>query len=380
MKTYKYLYSQMLDKEIIERAFRKLRKGKTKRKEVIYIDNNLADEIDKMYLMIINTKPEGVAVSDPDAGFKPKRKKPKKIKEHGKERVIYMPDIYEQWMHHIIIQILEPIIVQSAYKYTCGAFPKRGAHYGKKAIKKWIKEQKNTRNFAKLDIRHFYSRIRVEIIMKELKTIIKDDWFLYIIQMCFKGFTIGIPLGFYISQWLANFLLKPLDYFIKIKLKIPHYIRYMDDMVLFSSNKKRLHEAVIEIKKLLGRRYRLKLKKNYQVCKFHYLKKNSKEIGRFLDFMGFVFKRNRITIRESIMLSATRLVRKMFDVKRVYKRHAYAVVSYMGWFKHTDSYNCYLNYIKPFVDIKKMKKIISKTDRRNGINERLDYRKMLTEA
>ena len=37
-KEYKYLYQQMLKDDVIRKAYKKLRKGKTKRKEIQYID------------------------------------------------------------------------------------------------------------------------------------------------------------------------------------------------------------------------------------------------------------------------------------------------------------------------------------------------------
>ena len=46
--------------------------------------------------------------------------------------------------------------------------------------------------------------------------------------------------------------------------------RYMDDITIFSSAKKKLHVTLIMIKKMLGRRFRLKLKHNYQICKLYY--------------------------------------------------------------------------------------------------------------
>lgn len=377
MKTYKYLYSEMLKDEIIRKAYKKLHKGKSKRKEVIYIDEHLDQEIERMKQMIINTKPEGYPVEHPELAFEPTEKRPRVIFEHGKSRTIYMPGIYEQWMHHIIVLVLEPIIVKESYRYTCGSFPKRGAHYGKRAIDRWMR-LKSAKYFAKIDIRHFYNSIPLKVLMRELEKKIKDDWFLYILEKCFTGFKKGIPLGFYISQWLANYLLKPLDYMIKQKIMIPSYMRYMDDMVMFSPNKKKLHEAIVEIRKLLGRRFRLKLKDNYQVCRFIYTKKNGKVIGRFLDFMGFVFKRNRTVIRESIMLSSTRLARKIMKrvEKPIFKKQASAIVSYMGWYKCTDTYDCYLTNIKPFVNIKTMKQIISKLDRRENRNGRMERREM----
>lgn len=344
-KEYKYLYQQMLKDDVIRKAYKKLRKGKTKRKEIQYIDAHLDNEVQKMYDMILNTKPEGVDVPHPELAYKPKKRTPKIIFEHGKRRKIYMPEIHEQWLHHIIVLVLEPIITATAYPYSCGSFPKRGAHYGKRQIERWLlHDPKGTRCFAKMDIRHFYDSIRLKILMKELAIRIKDDWFLYIIGLCLQGFNKGIPLGFYISQWLANYLLEPLDRLITEVLGLPKLQRYMDDIVIFASSKKVLQRAIVEIRKMLGQRFRLKLKHNYQVCKFYY-EKGKRKIGRALDFMGFIFYRTKTLIRKNIMLSATRLAKKMERSKEAnrgyFHRHIEAMLSYMGWFTCTDTYDCY---------------------------------------
>lgn len=176
-KQYKYLYRRMLDENVIRKAYKKLRKGKTKRKEIKIIDANLDAEVAAMRRMIENTKPPGVEVEHPELTYKPCKRTPKIIHEHGKTRKIYMPEIHEQWLHHIIVLILEPIITATAYPYSCGSFPKRGAHYGKKQILRWIKSGKGIRNFAKIDIRHFYDSIRLPILMRELRIRIKDEWF-----------------------------------------------------------------------------------------------------------------------------------------------------------------------------------------------------------
>lgn len=369
MKEYKYLYQKMLDEQVIRKAYKKLRKGKTKRQEIIYIDAHLDDEVRKMRQMIENTKPPGVEVPHPELAYKPRKRTPKIIFEHGKQRKIYMPEIHEQWLHHIIVLVLEPIIMATAYPYSCGSFPGRGAHYGKKQIRRWLTDTKGTRCFAKIDIRHFYDNIRIDVLMKELAIRIKDDWFLYIIQLCLKGFKKGIPLGFYISQWLANYILEPLDKMVTEKLGIKKFMRYMDDMPLFASNKKTLHKAIVAIMQMLGQRFRLKLKRTYQVCKFYY-QKGKRIIGRPLDFMGFLFYREKTIIRKSIMLSATRLAAKMNRAKEenrgYFQKHIEAMLSYMGWFTCTDTYECYEQRIKPYVNIGRLKKIISKLKRRQN--------------
>jgi len=371
MKQYKYLYQKMLNRDLIREAYYRLRKGKTKRVEIKLIDANLEEEIECMYQMILNTKP--VEVEHPELRYKPKHRTPKVIKEHGKERKIYMPEIHEQWLHHIIALILEPIITRTAYAYSCGSFPGRGAHYAKRRLEKWIRTE-DVRYFAKVDIRHFYDSIRHDVLMKELAIRIKDDWFLYIIKLCLKGFNRGIPLGFYISQWLANYILEPLDYFI-LGMGFKVFERYMDDVVIMGSNKRKLRAAVVEIAKLLGRRFRLKLKRTYQVAKFIYKGK-----GRPIDYMGFVFYRDRTIIRKRIMIAATRMARKFVKRKRWYKSNMQAMISYIGWFSCTDSYNCYLERIKPFVNIGKLKMIISRLDRKEKQDERMEKRALCIQA
>ena len=376
MKEYKYLYQKMLDEELIRKAYEKLRKGKTKRREIQYIDKHLDEEVKKMRDMILNTKPPGVEVPNPELAFRPGERIPREIKEHGKVRKIYMPDIWEQWLHHIIVLVLEPIITATAYPYSCGSLPNRGAHYAKRQMVRWIKAGKGIRNFAKIDIRHFYDNVRHEVLFRELRIRIKDEWFLYIIKLCLQGFKKGIPLGFYISQWLANYLLEPLDTYMTKVLGFDKYMRYMDDMSWFSDRKKDLHHFIIAIMIFIGRRFRLKLKHSYQVCKFYY-RKGKRVIGRELDFMGFLFYRDRVLIRESIMLAATRLARKLNRAKeqgrRYYEKHVKAMLSYMGWFSCTNSYDCYQEHVKPFVNIGKLKKIVSKLDRRKN-NEAVDRR------
>lgn len=370
-KQYKYLWKRMLDKSLILRAYKKLRKGKTKRAEIKEIDANLDEEIDKMRVMIENTRPGG----DESLAFHPKKHRARKLWEHGKWRIVYMPEIHEQWLHHIIILVLEPIITATAYKFTCGSFPGRGAHRAKNQLKKWICKRKGIRYFVKIDIRHFYGSIRKMVLFRELRIRIKDEWFLFVLDRCLSGFPKGLPLGFYISQWLANYLLEPLDRFISGRVEV--YIRYMDDIVFMGDNKKKLHKLLREVMQLLGRMFRLRLKDNWQVVKFDYKGK-----GRPIDFMGFVFYRNRIAIRKSIMLAAVRMATKLARDKirgKYYKRHLSAMVSYMGWFKHTDSYDCYLIHIKPKVDIGKCKRIISKLDRRAN-RERMERGTLLRAA
>lgn len=371
MKTYKYLYKKMLDEDVILQAYKKLRKGKTKRTEIKYIDNHLDEEIRKMKIMLENSKP--CEVEHPELAFKPSYHKPKIIREHGKERTIYMPEIREQWVHHIIILVLEPIILSTAHPNTCGSYPKRGAHYGKRIIEKWMRNGQCIHYFAKIDIRHFYDSINHKVLFRELENHIKDDWFLHVIKLCLSQFKKGLPLGFYISQWLANYMLEPLDKMVSSVFK--KYIRYMDDIVFYDRSVRELKDMVNAISSMIGNRFYLKLKGNYQVSQFYF-----KKTGRPLDFMGFIFYKNKTIMRKRIMLNATRLAKKIHKAHqkgyRIFKRWISGLLSHIGWFTHTNSYDCYLKYVKPYSQIGRLKKLISAMDRR-AKNDRMERNYLL---
>ena len=91
-----------------------------------------------------------------------------------------------------------------------------------------------------MDIRHFFESVDHDVLKAGLKKKIRDERMLYILELIMDGSEVGLPLGFYTSQWLSNFMLQPLDHFIKEQVKAVHYIRYMDDMVVFGKNKKEL--------------------------------------------------------------------------------------------------------------------------------------------
>jgi retron-type reverse transcriptase len=73
----------------------------------------------------------------------------------------------------------------------------------------------------------------------------------------------GIPIGNQTSQFFANVYLDPLDHFVKERLGIKGYVRYVDDFLLFSDDKGLLGEAREAIREFLtGLRLRLHPKKN----------------------------------------------------------------------------------------------------------------------
>lgn len=134
----------------------------------------------------------------------------------------------------------------------------------------------------------------------------------------------------------------------------------------------------------LNENLELEIKDDWQVFRFEYpvikdgkslLDENGKQVtkGRMLDFMGFQFHHDRTTIRKSNIESARRKANHIAKQDKISWYNASVMLSYMGLFKHTDTYNYYTEYIKPKINIKKLKRIVSKHSRKeNEKRERME--------
>lgn len=175
----------------------------------------------------------------------------------------------------------------------------------------------------------------------------------------------GIPLGFYTSQWIANWYLQDLDHYIKEKLKAVHYIRYMDDMIIFGSNKRTLHKHREKIGEYLSRNLGLSMKGNWQIFRFD-CDGGKNRHGRELDYMGFRFYRDRTVLRKSIMMKASRKAKSISKKEKATIYDIRQMMAYLGWIDCTDTYGMYAKRIKPYVDFGYYKERLSRYDRKKA--------------
>lgn len=353
MKSYNHLWETFISEENIKLAILNSSKGKRDRRDVReYFENT------DVFIPAIRRYAEE---------FKNRPHKPKEINDgiSQKKRLIMVPWYEEQVIHHMLVQVLEPIFMKGMYEHSYGSIPGRGAHNAKKVIESWIQhDKKNTKYYLKMDVRKYFNTVPHDILKKKLSKIIHDDRFLKVLFEVIDVCDVGIPIGFYTSQWLANWYLTGLDHYIKEELKAVHYVRYMDDMVIFGSNKKKLHKMRTEIEKYLNNKLGLEMKDNWTVERFSYITKDGEERGRDLDFMGFRFYRNRTVLRRSVLLKATRKARRIYKKGKtptVYECRQ--MLSYMGWFGCTNTYNVFQQRVRPYVNIRKMKALVSHYDR-----------------
>lgn len=374
MKTYKNLFNNLLDPYLIQSCIKDATKNKMtkKRKDVREVKENLEEESYRVFDMLLSES------------YEPTKKKPITIIEPScqKEREIIKPSFkYDQIIQHVVMSQLEPIIMKSMYPFCCASVKKRGDKLVQKYLKKWIRSYNGKKFYVlKMDIRKFFPSINKERLKRKLSIKIRDEKYLDLLfKIIDNGSETGLPIGFYTSQWLANWYLQDLDYFIKQELGAQHYIRYMDDMVILGRNKKELHKMRARIDEFLRTRLDLELKDNWQVFRFIYYedaKKPGKKKGRFIDFVGFKFYQNRTTLRKSTLKGIRKRGNRMSKKDGITWYDASQMMSGYARMSRAQTHDYYKEFIKGKAPTKKKcRRVISNHQKKVNEYDRLEKSK-----
>ncbi|MFT6321397.1 MAG: retron-type reverse transcriptase [Granulosicoccus sp.] len=178
-----------------------------------------------------------------------------------KERVICAASFPERVLHHALMNICHDVF-ENYQIYDSYATRKDKGTYA--ALHRAEFFQKKYHWFLKLDVRKYFDSIDHSILLRFLERRFKDQKLLSIFETIISSYHVepgkGVPIGNLTSQYFANFYLAFADRFVKGVLKIPAYVRYMDDMVLWHHDKEKLIEAGTEIKNFLKVELELNLK------------------------------------------------------------------------------------------------------------------------
>ena len=318
MKRINNVYDKICDLDNIEKADNKARKCKRKQYGVIKHDKNRAEDNFDLFLDLSLEN------------YKTSKYSTFKVYE-PKERLIFrLPYYPDRITHHAIMNIMEPIWMKVFTKDTYSCIKGRGIHTLARQLKHDLQNDKEgTKYCAKMDIKKFYPSIDHEILKMIIRKKIKDKKLLKLLDEIIDSAD-GVPIGNYLSQYFANLYLAYFDHWIKEVLKVKHYYRYADDIVLLSDDKDQLRRWVIAIRIYLKENLKLELKSNYQIFPVEV---------RGIDFVGYVFRHNYIKIRKGVKLRLMKLVRLYKDDKISQEKFEQSVTSYFGWLKYCNSKN-----------------------------------------
>lgn len=335
MKRYGNIFEKIYSMENLCEAHKNARKDKLFYKEVKMVDSNPAYYLGLIQDMLKN---KTYRVSDYDVSI---------INDKGKERELmklpYFPDRIIQWA--IVLQV-EKVFMEVFCFHTCASIKKRGIGQASKLVDKYMKNKLDTQYCLKIDVSKFYPNINHKILKKLLRRKFKDKDLLELLDMIIDSYPgeKGVPIGSYLSQFLANFYLAYFDHWLKEQMGMKFVVRYMDDIVIFHYSNTYLHWLIRKMDEYLKENLDLTIKGNWQVF--------PTEI-RGVDFVGYRHFYKYKLLRKS---TCKKFKKKMLEIKEkqdsgklINYRDWCSANSYIGWLTWCDSWRLFEKYVEPII-------------------------------
>ena len=293
-------------------------------------------------------------------------------KKKGKWRELYIPSLVDHTVGHMLVGANKEAFTKGMHPHCCGSVPGRGIKHVIKCMTYWMRHDKQCRYFVKIDIKKFFDNIDRDILKQKLADKIKDKDSLWAFYQIIDSAPVACPVGYYTSPWFANLYLQELDWFIAQHLYkerrgkrinfVRHFVRYTDDIVMLGASKSDLEKAIKAIKEFLANLH-LEIKSSWEIKKIGKMGEDGKlkEGTYWCDIAGYKFCKDCTILRDGIFLSFRRLARQIR--KRGYTPHrCRAIMSKTGWAKHADSEKLIENEIKPYINIKNVRRYIGHVD------------------
>jgi len=254
-----------------------------------------------------------------------------------KLRHIHKANIRDRVLHHAVFRVLYPIFDKNFIHDSYSCRIDKGTHRSVNRLAEFSKKLSSNNNInifvLKCDIKKFFDSINQDILYGLIAKKIEDVNVLLLVNIVIKSYETGLPLGNVTSQLFANIYMNELDQFVKHKLKQKYYMRYSDDFIILSRNRKELVDLIAPIQQFLNSKLLLSLHPNKIIIR--------KFIQGF-DWLGYVVLPNYRVIR-------TKTKKRMFNKlkqqshqlrnnkisKKAYER---SQQSYLGILTHCKGY------------------------------------------
>jgi len=264
-------FSRIVSWDNLLLAYRKAAKGKRGRETTALFEYQLADQLAELQTTLRHRNYQAGAytnfyIHDP------------------KHRKISAAPFRDRVVHHALCNVIEPWFERRFIFDSYANRKGKGTHL---AVARLQQFARNNRYVLRLDIVKHFPSIDHEILLAILFRIILDEdvrWLTKTIiasgeglledeypMVWFPGDDLlavarprGLPIGNLTSQFWSNCYLNPVDHFVKRELRCPAYVRYVDDMALFSNSKDQLWQWQDALIKRLAR-LRLTVHPNSQV-------------------------------------------------------------------------------------------------------------------
>ncbi|HMS92634.1 MAG TPA: reverse transcriptase domain-containing protein [Candidatus Saccharibacteria bacterium] len=294
------------------RAWHKFRRGKRSKLDVQIFERKLEENIFNLQYQLKHDQ------------YKHSRYKPFTVFD-PKQRKIHKATVRDRLIHQALTQVVEPRF-ESSFIYDSFSCRKgKGTHAAIDRLRSMLQQASNSNSRTiyalKLDIRKFFASVDHHLLLGLLKRKVSDKPTTHLIEEIIGSFSVevgrGIPLGNLTSQLFANIYLHELDWYVKQTLREKCYVRYCDDFVILSKDRKYLEDLVPIVGDFLSAQLNLTIHPNKIIIR---------NWNQGIDFLGYVLKPHCTVLRNK---TKARMLRNVDSVN---------ITSYLGMCSYAASY------------------------------------------
>lgn len=339
------VYDEMTSFEWLERAYRKARKQKRYRREVLLFTSDLDAN-----LLHIQEQ-----MRDFTFRFGPYRRHWVYV---PKKRLVMGLPFDGRIVHWAVYLVISPFFDRLMIEDSYACRENKGSLAAILRLQYWLQQIRYKPGdwyYVKIDISKYFYRIDHEVMLDILSVRIADERLMRLMDIIVNcddekfGIPrymspeeieedewlsdVGVPIGNLPSQIFANIYLNELDQYCKHVLKIRRYIRYMDDIIVLAPSKELANQYKAAIEAFLRERLHLDLNKKTAI----------RPVDRPIEFVGYFATADRLKLRKKtvrrIKYAFASICRQYFSGEMTQEAFERRVASYRGMIAHCDNTN-----------------------------------------
>lgn len=273
-----------------------------------------------------------------------------------KLRKVIFSDYTTKVIQRAAYNVLNPIVCKGMISDTYSCIEDRGQLKSMQRLAGWVDfvEKSGERwYYLKMDVEKFFYRMDHEVLMSIIRKKIGDKEAVRFLEhyVCHASRAFGLPLGVKspleisdkemlwdvgiaigggLSHMYGNMYLNPMDQMAKRKEGIQYYIRYMDDVIILSTDKELLHRYKNMFSDFLGDVLKLRLNNKTAI----------RPVSHGMEFVGYTIRPFDVRLRKSTSLRMKRHLKTIQELYRDYEidldRARSTLMSYKALMDHCD--------------------------------------------
>ena len=274
---------------------------------------------------------------------------------YPKPREIWASDFRDRIVHHLIYNRISRRFYAGFSVDSCACIPGRGTLYAVQRLERHIRsateDHSKTVWALQMDLANFFVSIRKDVLDAQLMRRIDDAYTRYLTKLVlwndptknvyiksssgkmamvpahkslFNAGGNGLPIGNLTSQFFANVYLDDLDQYIKRTLKIRHFVRYVDDVIILGADPKELSGIANQLERFVT---------DQLGVRFHPAKTHIQRAEQGINFVGYVIRPYARYLRRRTVSAAHRAAKIGGDTLQQ------SMNSYLGLMRHSSGWH-----------------------------------------